>query len=383
METVSALVLLLLLPRQGSLASSRTLTWTRELVAKVDETSSCVVEREGYSYKPRGTGNWEKKYSGLGTCFEECAGEYEVIVHNTRNDQCYCWKEGDGQLEQTAGNDNLYDLTRCDDTTRGGGSGDSDRDDGSSSSSSSTRTNAGGDNNGSGRTGGAPPAECIRKYDRYTYKPRNGGYWERKYNTLDVCLDECRGEYEIIVHNRKTRDCYCWREEDGELQQQTSGYDDVYHIGNCYNNPSNRAGGDETPPRGWSFDVEEVEYCVEEEADMWTIYDKYVCSGTPDFTVSPGYVVRETEPYDDDDYDVTSTWTYDGSVEQCQALFSLDYWDTLLNPEIRLRSDSWYTHDWTTGTCKLYTDNQSCDRLLYDGLDSNWHSAKYCNFWSK
>lgn len=120
-------------------------------------------------------------------------------------------------------------------------------------------------------------------------------------------------------------------------------------------------------------------YCCQD----WTIFADYVCTGEPHFTVRPGYLIRETDPYDDDDSDVLDQWFYDGGVELCQTMFSLDYWNALLDSDVDIGSGSWYSYDGETGTCNLYTNNDACDRLRYVGTGSDTHSGRYCNFWSR
>jgi len=365
------LIALLLVALLGSAAGTRGHLPLRRGLKAVDENSSCVVQRVQYSYKPRGGGNWEDKHSGLDTCFDECGDEYDFLVHNTRTDSCYCWRAQDGQLEYTGGNDDTFDLTACRNTRAA-----SDDDDSSSSSS-----------NGNPRAGGGDvePAKCTRKFSEYTYKPRNGGNWQRKYEDLDDCLRQCRDGYEIIVHNRNSGSCYCWRLEDGEFQPST-GADQTYYIGNCYvGGPggSTRAGEDELPPVGYSFSADELEYCIEEEYEPWTIFGDYACTGSFHFVVRPNYLVEEIDPYDSEEAGNVGEFYYDGSVEMCQTIFSLDYWNALKDEAIRVRSESWYTHSVRTGECWLYTDDSDCNRLTFVGANSGMESGRYCNDWTR
>lgn len=71
---------------------------------------SCAEKKRGETYKPRGGGNWKEKYDGL--CIEKCGEDYDVVVHNTETDSCYCWEKDDGRWEDGDDKDVAYDVRR-------------------------------------------------------------------------------------------------------------------------------------------------------------------------------------------------------------------------------------------------------------------------------
>jgi hypothetical protein len=159
---------------------------------------SCVDKNDGKTYKPRGSGSWKKKYDGLDKCFEECLGEYDVVVHNEEDDKCYCWDKEDGRWEDADGDDVAYDISSCreerDDDDGADDSADSDRDDGDDDSSNSDRRTRGGDS-----IWRLP--SCVQE----TSSLRDGVVLR----TIpeDECDDECYDEDGVVVARRNG---YCW-----------------------------------------------------------------------------------------------------------------------------------------------------------------------------
>mmetsp|Transcript_11457 Transcript_11457/g.29242 ORF Transcript_11457/g.29242 Transcript_11457/m.29242 type:complete len:590 (-) Transcript_11457:93-1862(-) len=75
---------------------------------------SCADHQRRYTYKPRGSGNFDVKYEGVATCFDQCAGSHDYIVHNRRTNRCYCWKASAGRRERAENEDDqLYDVRQC------------------------------------------------------------------------------------------------------------------------------------------------------------------------------------------------------------------------------------------------------------------------------
>lgn len=79
---------------------------------------------------------------------------------------------------------------------------------------------------------GAP--SCSSFVSGFTYKPRGGGKWSRKRGSISSCFDSCADDYDFIVHNERTDDCYCWRAEKGRMvSQESTGDDSLYDVRGC------------------------------------------------------------------------------------------------------------------------------------------------------
>jgi len=247
------------------LAAESRLFQGRGLLSDDDgDVPSCAEKKRGETYKPRGGGNWKEKYDGL--CIEKCGEDYDVVVHNTETDSCYCWEKDDGRWEDGDDKDVAYDVSECgstrsdddeddrdsddgddDDAQRDSDDGDDDeegRDSDDSGNDDDQRSSDDGDDEEEERDRDDNDEDdddysrnlpsCIEERPSRTYKPRGGGNWERKYSGLNECFVRCYSNYDIIVWNQKNDQCYCWKDDDGRLEE--SGGDDIaYDLRECEN----------------------------------------------------------------------------------------------------------------------------------------------------
>ena len=123
-----------------------------------------------------------------------------------------------------------------------------------------------------------------------------------------------------------------------------------------------------------------IKYCDEETSPRWDIHEDAVCAGQEDFTLVKGSTtIYETDPYDDDDGYIEDSWQYDGTLEKCQEVFVMDYWERLYSPDIK-GGLTWLTWDPKDSSCKLYSNKESCRELRSGPGTQGMISAQYCNF---
>ena len=220
---------------------------------------------------------YEKKFDGLEQCFHECRAHY--IVHDEDTGKCYCWVEHDcnpkgfcasgrcsGSLYGVWESENgvvVYDQTACyrqdcdwdPQVERSSDSKDSDaendssesyaghtpredssesaappKQDDSSDNSNTPRESSENDEDeeegkGSSDDNSNGPwsrsSSCVRPFLNVAISPQTRGpvagkthTYEKKLDDLDECFRRCPAHY--IVHEKASRRCYCWREQDCE-----------------------------------------------------------------------------------------------------------------------------------------------------------------------
>eukprot|EP00873_Tetraselmis_striata_P038255 jgi/Tetstr1/458519/TSEL_044924.t1 len=209
---------------------------------KAFDPPSCAEERRSRTYKPRGRGNWERKENSLEKCFDKCFDKYEIIVWNTRTDDCYCWKEEDGTIEMSGGNDILYDLRVCNDDDDGdkrSNDDDSDRrsnDDDSEKSEKSEKSEAKSEESYRSEKsetprdndriderrsrqprgpGSYPIPNCATAETVRYFQPYPGSVWARSYDSLSECFVRCFDTSDVISWRADEERCYCYTTADG------------------------------------------------------------------------------------------------------------------------------------------------------------------------
>lgn len=225
------------------------------------------LTRRGQTLKPRGgSGGWSLKFGDLDECLRECTNGYKYVVENQATGTCYCWRaDSDYRWSDDANDDQVYDVSDCQETT------------GDDSSSSSRDDD---DSPGSTRGGGLD--DCVNVRSGYTIKPQAGERgWAAKHDNLDTCLRRCQREdgYMYIVENSRSGDCYCYHSESRyRWENEDIGSDVLYDISMCFQLPKLTCPDDDQPgwidqPKNMRCKKSRYDYFIMEEGYRYTDWD--------------------------------------------------------------------------------------------------------------